>query len=58
MEAGRIASPATLSTLPSTINDGTGLSDKRFELFAAVKFSNRVHRADGLAPNEENWELS
>lgn len=51
------ASSAALSTLLRTINDSTSLSDKRFELFTAVQVSYRVHRANGLTPNEENWEL-
>jgi hypothetical protein len=50
-------SPATLSTLLRTIRDGTGMSYKRLELFTAVELSYPLHRADGLAPNENNWEL-
>lgn len=50
-------SPATLSTLLRTIKDGTGMSSKRLELPTTAEFSNLVHRADGLAPDEENWEL-
>ena len=51
------ASPAALSTLLRPINNSTGLSDKRFELFTAVQVSYRVHRANGLTPDEENWKL-
>ena len=49
--------PATLSTLLWIIEDGTGVSDKRLELPIGAKLSNCVHRADGLTPDEENWEL-